>query len=115
MTPIQIARHLWFEETAMGGTLNFQVAGKPESILFKVGISHDSLKACNVALSSHFAAWKIRDGSLSLYGDREEVALHFSAVDGSDVRADLVLRGKELYAFRYAINALSQRLKYLFN
>jgi len=107
--PIHIGEQLWFEETQLGSTLNFHFADIPGGILFKVGISYESLMECSKALDKLFSAWSIRDGSLALYGDREQLSLHFSAVDGSNLYADHVLRGRELRAFRYAISALAQR------
>jgi hypothetical protein len=53
--------------------------------------------------------WKIRDCSLAIYGDQEELRLHFNAPDHPDQRGDHVLRGRDLNAFRYAVHALASR------
>jgi len=115
MNVINIGSRLWFDETPMGGTLNFQASEGPNGLLFQVGISFVSLRACSTKLGHHFSSWKIRDGSLAVYGDHEELSLHFSSADGQGYRADHVLRGKELKAFRYAVDALAGRPGFAFN
>src|SRR5690348_16638028 len=73
MALISIANCLWFEETPLGATLNFRSSETVESILFRVGISHESLQECSEALRGLSCLWAIKDGSLTVYGDGEEL------------------------------------------
>lgn len=108
-TLITIGNQLWFESSYLGGTLNFRTGEGPDSLHFQVGISHASLSECYNSMSASFIEWSIRDCSLSVYGDQEELRLHFNSIDRPDLRADHVLRGRELRAFRYALHALACR------
>ena len=110
MNSITIAPRLWFEETLLGATLNYQSSDDPESgILFRVGLSFQSLFDCDQSLSHPACLWTIRDGSLSVYGDFEELTLTFCSVQGTLIQAGVSLYGEELKAFKYAINALASR------
>ena len=116
MNSISIAPQLWFEETLLGATLNFQSSANPEEgILFRVGMSFQSLMDCDKNLSRPACLWTIRDGSLSVFGDFEELTLTFCAVDGTLIQVGLSLFGEELNAFRYAVNALAARKKVALN
>ena len=114
-TLITIGSQLWFEGTYQGGTLNFKTGEGPDSLHFEVGISHASLYECYRNTSDAFVQWRIRDCSLSIFGDQEELRLHFCATDRPDQRADHILRGRELKAFRYALHALASRFTALLN
>lgn len=109
MYSINIADRLWFEETLLGATLNFQLSEGPRSVLFRVGISFRSLHDCDDALGRRHCSWVIRDGSLSIEGDVEELTLGFSGLADNRLHADVLLHGDELKAFRYAVNALAAR------
>jgi len=110
MNSITIAPRLWFEETLLGATLNYQSSCHPEEgVLFRVGLSFQSLLDCDKSLAHPACLWTIRDGSLSVYGDFEELTLTFSSVDGTLIEVGVSLFGEELNAFRYAINALAAR------
>lgn len=115
MFTIGIADRLWFEETLLGATLHFQSGEGPAAILFKVGISFDSLAACDHAIGSRECHWHIRDGSLRVEGDPEGLDLTFSATNDHDVHAEISLYGEELKVFRYAVNALAARRAALLN
>jgi len=106
-TLITIGSQLWFEGTYQGGTLNFRFGEGKDSLHFQVGISHASLFECYRSLSDATVQWRIGDCSLSIFGDQEELRLHFCATDRPDQRADHILRGRELRAFRYALHALA--------
>jgi len=114
-TLINIDADLWFEGSHEGGTLNFRSIEGAEKLHFMVGISYRSLLDCYEKLGQGLIEWKIRDCSLAIYGDQEELNLHFSAPDRPDQRADHVLRGRELSAFRYAVHALASRFTALLN
>jgi len=110
MNSIKIAPRLWFEESLLGATLNYQSSNDPESgVFFRVGLSFHSLLDCDQRLGRLSCLWTIKDGSLCVRGDHEELTLIFSAVDGSPIQAGLSLFGEELQAFRYAVNALASR------
>jgi hypothetical protein len=110
MNSITIAPRLWFEETLLGATLNYQSSDDPEcGILFRVGLSFQSLIDCDKSVSRPACLWTIRDGSLSVYGDFEELTLTFCSVQGTLIQAGVSLYGEELKAFKYAINALAFR------
>jgi hypothetical protein len=110
MNSISIAPRLWFEETLLGATLNYQSASDPqEGVLFRVGLSFQSLIDCDKNLAHPACLWTIRDGSLSVYGDFEELTLTFCSVEGTLIQVGVPLFGEELKAFRYAVNALAAR------
>jgi hypothetical protein len=110
MNSITIAPRLWFEETLLGATLNYQSSSDPEGgVLFRVGLSFQSLMDCEKNLSNPACLWTIRDGSLSVYGDFEELTLTFCSVEGTLIQAGVSLFGDELNSFRYAVNALAAR------
>jgi hypothetical protein len=116
MNSISIAPRLWFEETLLGATLNFQSAANPEEgVLFRVGMSFQSLIDCDKNLSKSACLWTIKDGSLSVYGDLEELTLTFCSVGGTLIQVGLSLYGEELNAFRYAVNSLAARKKIALN
>ena len=107
MDSISIADRLWFDETLLGATLNY----RSNDVLFRVGISLKSLEDCNNALAKATCLWTIRDGSLSIYGDLEQLSLTFCSVQGSFVQSAISLYGEELRLFKYAVNALVARRK----
>lgn len=109
MYSIEIASRLWFEETLLGATLHYRSSDAPDAVLFKVGISFDSLLACNSSMGTKACMWTIRDGSLTVLGDREQLTLTFCAVNGDLIQKECMLFGEELKAFRYAVNALAHR------
>ena len=110
MNSITIAPRLWFEETLLGATLNYQSTDRPEDgVLFRVGLSFRSLIDCDKNMGKPACFWTIRDGSLSVYGDYEELTLTFCSVQGTLVQLGVSLYGEELNAFRYAVNALASR------
>jgi len=116
MNSISIAPRLWFEETLLGATLNYQSTTNPEEgVLFRVGMSFQSLIDCDNRLSHPACLWTIRDGSLSVYGDFEELTLTFCSVDGTLIQVGVSLFGEELKAFRYAVNSLASRKKVALN
>lgn len=108
MNCISIADRLWFEETTLGATLNLQVSDDPDGVLFCVGISHRSLQKCDHDLGRGRSTWEIEDGSLSIEGDMEEMALTFSS-QKNHLQVDVLLHGDEPKMFRYAVNALAAR------
>jgi hypothetical protein len=112
---INIDADLWFEGNFEGGTLNFKTEEGAERLHFQVGISYKSLMDCYEKLGQGVIQWKIRDCSLAIHGDQEELLLHFSAPDCPGRRADHVLRGREFHAFRYAVHALASRFTALMN
>ncbi len=111
MNSITIAPRLWFEETLLGATLNYQSSDDPDAVLFRVGLSFQSLLDCDTSMSKPACLWTIRDGSLSVYGDYEELTLTFCSVEGTLIQVGLSLFGEELKAFKYAVNALACRKK----
>ena len=115
MEVIPIAQNLWFEEDPRGATLTCQAGEGEEATYFHVGISHQSLLEMNSALATSTPNWIIRDGSLLVEGDKEELTLHFCARQGPAVEAELSLFGLELKAFRWAINAFALRRSALLN
>jgi hypothetical protein len=115
MALISIASCLWFEETPLGATLNFRSSDDDKNVLFRVGISYESLQACNKALRGKSCLWNIRDGSLTIYGDSEELSLTFCSGQGEFREAALSLYGEELGAFKTAINAFACRHQTLLN
>jgi hypothetical protein len=116
MNSITIAPRLWFDETLLGATLNFQSSDNPEEgVLFRVGMSFQSLMDCDRSLSKTACLWTIKDGSLSVYGDFEELTLTFCSVNGTLIQVGLSLFGEELKAFRYAVNSLAARKQIALN
>jgi len=116
MNAISIAPRLWFEETLLGATLNYQSSDNPEEgVLFRVGMSFQSLMDCDKSLTRPACLWTIQDGSLSVYGDFEELTLTFCSVDGTLIEVGLSLFGEELDAFRYVVNSLASRKKVALN
>ncbi len=114
-TTITIAPRLWFEETLLGATLNYRSSDDADAVLFRVGMSFQSLMDCEKSLSQAACLWTIRDGSLCVYGDREELTLTFCSVRGTLIQVGVSLYGEELIAFKYAINALASRKKVALN
>ena len=106
---ITIAPRLWFEETLLGATLNYQSSENADSVLFRVGMSFQSLLDCDKNLAKPACLWTIRDGSLSVYGDFEELTLTFCSVEGTLIQLGVSLYGEELKAFKYAVNAMACR------
>jgi len=115
MNSITVAEKLWFEETMLGATLNFWSHEQPEGVLFRVGISFKSLEECSRQLQGNSTMWAIKDGSLTIYGDREELTLTFTTVEGQYLECALSLYGEELKVFKYAINAFAARNKTYLN
>jgi hypothetical protein len=109
MNSISIADQLWFEETILGATLNYRSLKGGESVLFRVGMSFQSLQDCNHQLTQSSCLWTIRDGSLSVQGDIEGITLRFSSANGGAFRSELALYGEELRTFKYAIDAFASR------
>jgi hypothetical protein len=112
---ITIAPRLWFEETLLGATLNYRSSMEADATLFRVGMSFQSLIDCDKCVAKPACLWTIRDGSLSVYGDYEELTLTFCSVEGTLIQSALSLYGEELQAFKYAINALAFRKKVALN
>jgi hypothetical protein len=112
---ITIAPRLWFEETILGATLNYRSTDEPDAVLFRVGMSFASLIECHKNISKSASLWSIRDGSLSVYGDFEELTLTFCSVEGTLLQAGVSLYGEELNAFKYAVNALAYRKEVALN
>jgi hypothetical protein len=115
MNSITIGPRLWFEETILGATLNFRSSDEPNAILFRVGLSHQSLLDCDGALGRPACRWIIHDKSLSVQGDWEELTLRFCSIEGAFIQAHISLFGEELQAFRYAVNALAFHWQALLN
>ena len=115
MNSITIAPRLWFEETLLGATLNYQTSDDQDAVLFRVGLSFQSLLDCDKNVARPACLWTIRDGSLSVYGDYEELTLTFCSVQGTLIQKALSLYGEELKAFKYAVNALACRKKVCLN
>ena len=112
---ITISPRLWFEETLLGATLNFRDSDEEDAVLFKVGMSFKSLSDCNYSVMQQACLWTIRDGSLSVFGDQEEMTLTFCSVQGTLIQRGVSLIGEELDAFKYAVNALAYRRKVALN
>ena len=112
---ITIAPRLWFEETILGATLNYRSSEEADAVLFRVGMSFKSLLDCHRSASKPACLWTIRDGSLSVYGDFEELTLTFCSVEGTLIQAGVSLYGEELQAFKYALNALAFRKEVALN
>lgn len=108
MHTINIADRLWFEETLLGATLNCQTSEGSDGVLFRVGISFQSLQDCDHLLRRGRGFWTICDGSLTIEGDMEELTLAFTSA-ADRFHADVLLHGDEPKKFRYAINALASR------
>src|SRR5476649_1942590 len=115
MNSITIAPRLWFEETLLGATLNYRSSDDDEAILFRVGMSFQSLLDCDKSVAKPACLWSIRDGSLSVYGDFEELTLTFCSVEGTFLQAAFSLFGEELQMFKYAVNALAYRKEVALN
>lgn len=112
---ITIAPRLWFEETALGATLNYRSSDSSDAVLFKVGMSYDSLRELARHFSRPACLWTIRDGSLSVFGDYEQLSMTFCSVEGAFLQAGLSLYGEELRVFKYAVNALAFRREVALN
>ena len=112
---ITISPTLWFEETLLGATLNYRSSQDEQAIHFKVGMSFQSLLDCNHQVTQQACLWTIRDGSLSVFGDQEEMTLTFCSVQGTLIQTGVSLIGEELDAFKYAVNALAFRRKVALN
>ena len=112
---ITISPRLWFEETLLGATLNYRSSDDEEAIHFRVGMSFQSLMDCNRSVMQQGCLWTIKDGSLSVFGDQEELTLTFCSVQGTLIQSGLSLYGEELNGFKYAINALAFRKKVALN
>ena len=109
MNAISIADRLWFEETALGATLNYRSSEEKDAVLFRVGISFSSLLECKNQLSQPACLWTIRDGSLSVYGDSEELTLTFCSVEGAFIQAGVSLYGEELKIFKCLVDAFASK------
>lgn len=109
MNAISVSDKVWFEEDILGATLNFYSDCKPGGVLFRVGISYRSLQECNKALSAHICSWTIADGSLSFWGDQEEIALAFVSLGTQPVQSSIRFRGQALQMLRHAIGSLAYR------
>ncbi len=112
---ITIASGLWFEETMLGATLNYLSSDGEDAVHFKVGMSFESLRNLARSFSRPACLWTIRDGSLSVYGDYEQLTLTFCSVDGTLIQAGLSLYGEELRMFKYAVHALAFRREVALN
>ena len=115
MNSITVAEKLWFEETVLGATLNFLSRENPEDVLFRVGISFKSLEDCCVQIQKNSTKWSIKDGSLQIYGDREQLTLRFTSVQGDPIVTAVSLYGEQLKVFKYAIHAFAARNKSYLN
>ena len=112
---ITISPRLWFEETLLGATLNYRPSDDEDAVHFRVGMSFQSLLDCNRNAMQQACLWTIRDGSLSVFGDQEELTLTFCSVQGTLIQSALSLYGEELNSFKYAINALAYRKQVALN
>ncbi len=112
---ITVAPRLWFEETALGATLNYRSSEEADAVLFKVGMSFESLRALSRGFSKPACLWTIRDGSLSVFGDYEELSITFCSVEGAFLQAGVSLYGEELKVFKYAVSALAFRKEVALN
>ena len=83
--------------------------------MYNVALHVYEIFECYRSLSDALVQWRIKDCSLSIFGDQEELRLHFCATDRPDQSADHILRGRELRAFRYALHALASRHTALLN
>ncbi len=115
MNSINIAERMWFEETLLGATLNYWSPQDPEAILFRVGISFNSLEECSRRLGGSSTFWTIRDGSLSIHGDSEQLTLTFSAADPQGIQTSVPLYGEELRLFKAAIHSFGARKQAFLN
>ena len=95
MNSITIAPRLWFEETLLGATLNYQSSEDEDAILFRVGLSFQSLMDCDKSVMQSACLWTISDGSLSVYGDYEELTLTFCSIVGTLIQTGVSLYGEE--------------------
>lgn len=109
MQSIAVSDKVWFEEDLLGATLNFYSDCRPGGVLFRVGISFKSLQECNQALCARACSWTIKDGTLSFYGDQEEISLSFMSLGKDQPKSAIVLRGSALKTFRYVVNSLAFR------
>jgi hypothetical protein len=109
MHSISIASRLWFTETVLGATLNFRASDEPNAVLFRVGISFDSLRQCHRSLSRSACLWTIKDGTLTVYGDTEQITLTFVTAQGEFYQGSISLYGEELEAFKSAIDSFAAR------
>ena len=112
---ITISPRLWFEETLLGATLNYRSSDDDDAVLFRVGMSFQSLLDCNHSVMQQACLWTIRDGSLSVFGDQEEMTLTFCSVRDTLIQSGVSLIGEELNGFKYAVNALAYRKKVALN
>lgn len=78
-------------------------------------MSFDSLRECARRFSKPACLWTIRDGSLSVFGDFEELSITFCSVEGAFLQAGVSLYGEELRIFKYAVNALAFRREVALN
>ena len=86
-----------------------------DAVHFRVGMSYQSLLDCNHNVMQQACLWTIRDGSLSVFGDQEEMTLTFCSVQGTLIQRGVSLIGEELNGFKYAVNALAFRKKVALN
>lgn len=107
MNSISVGQRLWLEETALGATLNYRSMDGPEGVLFRVGMSYQSLQQCNSELAKRDCLWTIRDGSLSVYGDSEQLTLTFCSASVPFLQTGVSLFGEELKTFKWAIHAFA--------
>jgi hypothetical protein len=112
---ITIAPRFWFEETVLGATLNYRSSDDADAVLFKVGMSFESLRECAKSFSRPACLWTIKDGSLSVFGDYEQLSVTFCSVEGTFLQAGVALYGEELKVFKYAVTALAFRREVALN
>jgi hypothetical protein len=107
MGSIAIGPRMWFETNVLGATLNYQAGQGPQSVLFRIGLSHRSLAQCNDQLSHMDTHWSIRDRSLSIEGDHNYLVLTFASPQDPHLEQHLTLCGRELRLFRWTVHALA--------
>ncbi len=115
MSSISIAQRLWFDQTFLGATLNFQAGEGPNAVLFRVGLSTQSLGACQKQLNRSSCAWTIRDQTLTITGDGEELCLTFCVTDGSGLQASISLYGEELETFKIVVQGFACAGQFVLN
>ena len=107
MGSIAIGPQMWFETNVLGATLNYQAGQGTQGILFRIGLSHQSLAQCNDQMMRSDYHWTIRDGSLAMEGDHNYLSLTFTSPQDPELEQHLTLSGRELRLFRWTIHALA--------
>jgi len=109
MSAMSIGERLFLKDDPRGATLVCRTGEGQEAIVFQVGMSTHSLIGLNQQLSQMACLWNIADGSLSIYGDSEELTLTFCSCRGPFVEVSVSLIGDDLKAFKWAVHAFASR------